>query len=257
MKIITGMHRSGTSLVARLLFEAGADLGPPETLYAGDKWNPDGYYEQPDIHAVNMPLINGMFWKFAYFWLPSTATIMRRARRRAKQIRSTATAYGGKVIKETRFCLTLPAWLEHGAQVDGLLVCLREPFAVASSIKKRNRVPLSIGYRLWLTHNQRLLAAAGELPMSFVRYDHLLDEERYAGETDRALRFFGLERPSAEIEQLGKRCVKRWYNHAPPDAERHPPEVAALWRDLRDRHASQQTAGRPAAGPGTRDQRAS
>ena len=257
MKIITGMHRSGTSLVGRLFFEAGADLGPPETLYAGDRWNPDGYYEQPDIHAVNMPLINGPFWKFAYFWLPSSATIMRRARRRAEQIRRTAEAYRGKVIKETRFSLTLPAWLEYGAEVDGLLVCLREPFAVASSIKKRNRVPLSVGYRLWQIHNQRLLAAAGEIPVRFVRYDHLLDEAKFGAEASQTLRFFGLERSDAEIEELGQRCVKRWYNHAPPDAKGHPTDVAARWRDLLDRHAGQRAAGRPAEPGRTRDERAS
>ena len=29
MKIISGMHRSGTSLVARLFYESGADMGNP------------------------------------------------------------------------------------------------------------------------------------------------------------------------------------------------------------------------------------
>ena len=72
MRIITGMHRSGTSLVARLFYEFGADMGTPEYFYRPDKWNPEGYFEQPDIHAINMPLINGPWWKLAYFWLPST-----------------------------------------------------------------------------------------------------------------------------------------------------------------------------------------
>jgi len=67
MKIITGMHRSGTSLVARLFFEAGADLGDPTTFYRPDRWNPDGYYEQPEIHGLNMKLTEGWLWKFVFF----------------------------------------------------------------------------------------------------------------------------------------------------------------------------------------------
>ena len=42
MKIITGMHRSGTSLVAQIAHRAGAEMGDPETFYRPDRWNPDG-----------------------------------------------------------------------------------------------------------------------------------------------------------------------------------------------------------------------
>ena len=92
--------------------------------------------------------------------------------------------------------------------------------------------------------------------MWFVRYDHLLDEERYADEAGWALSFFGVDLPDSEIEQLGQRCVKRWYNHAPPDKETHPPAVATLWRDLLDRHARQRDARPPAAETGTSSERA-
>ena len=70
MKLISGMHRSGTSLVAQLFFEAGADMGNPSTFYPTDKWNSDGYFEQTDILAINQPLINGFLGRFSYFWLP-------------------------------------------------------------------------------------------------------------------------------------------------------------------------------------------
>ena len=85
MQIITGMHRSGTSLVAKIFYEVGADLGPKETLYPGDRWNPDGYYEQPAIHSINMALIHGPFWKFSYFFLaePSRHSASRRKARGA------------------------------------------------------------------------------------------------------------------------------------------------------------------------------
>ncbi len=139
MKLILGMHRSGTSLMARLAMEAGGDLGDPNTFYSGDKWNPDGYFEQVDIHKVNMPLINGPWGKFAYFKLPSTETILSRSEKLASLIAEYGKKYEGKVIKETRFCLTLPAWQKHGANIEKVLVCLRHPSEVAGSIKKGTR----------------------------------------------------------------------------------------------------------------------
>jgi len=122
MKIITGMHRSGTSLVAKILFEAGADFGSPESFYPKDKWNTEGYFEQPDIHRINMPLIHGRLGKYAYFKLPSTATILRRAERLSTKIAEAIRTYRKKTVKETRFCLTLPAWIKYDAPVSHVII---------------------------------------------------------------------------------------------------------------------------------------
>ena len=239
MKIITGMHRSGTSLVARLLYEAGADLGDPATLYPGDRWNPDGYFEQPAIHAVNMPLIIGPWGKFAYFALPSTATIMKRAARRAAQIEETAATYRHKIVKECRFCLTLPAWTEHGAHIDGLLICLRDPIAVARSLQKRNRITLKRGFNLWLLHNERLLKHAGDIPLRFVYYGNLFDETLFYSEMKPTFAFFGIKQSDAELMALQRKYVKKQMNHSRDTSVSYPEEVHALWHDLLKRHEEQ------------------
>ena len=139
MKLITGMHRSGTSMMARLCLEAGGDLGDTKTFYEADQWNPDGYYEQPDIHKVNMPLVNGMWGKLTYFKLPSTETIIKRAPKYKSLIEEFDKKYRNKIVKETRFCLTMPAWEKYGTEFEKVLVCLRSPIQVANSIKKRNK----------------------------------------------------------------------------------------------------------------------
>ena len=177
MKIITGMHRSGTSMMARLCFEAGGDLGDPNTFYRADKWNVDGYYEQPEIHQINMPLVNGPWGKLSYFRLPSTATILKRSDAKADEIRSVSAKYQGKIVKETRYCLTLPGWLKHGANIENILVCLRSPIQVAKSIQKRNKTLLRHGLELWYIHNQRLLENLDNIPVWFVSYMHLLNEK--------------------------------------------------------------------------------
>src|SRR5881397_1961564 len=50
---ITGMHRSGTSLVAGIVNILGVDLGPPESMWEPDEANPRGYWEQAEIVDLN------------------------------------------------------------------------------------------------------------------------------------------------------------------------------------------------------------
>lgn len=233
------MHRSGTSLVARLFHEAGADMGDPATFYRPDQWNPDGYFEQPDIHAINMPLINGPWGRLAYLRPPAPGTIMRRAARRADQIRQTAAAFKGKVLKETRFCLTLPAWVAHGAHVDAVLVCLREPIQVAHSLRKRNRISLRRGLGLWHLHIERLLANTAALPVWFVSYHQLLDPSTFTTEMQPAFRFCALDPDPASLERLRDHVVKPGMNHHPDTDYPYPPAVATLWDEVRRRHEAQ------------------
>ena len=233
------MHRSGTSLVARLFYEAGTDMGNPDTFYRPDRWNPEGYYEQPGIHAINMPLINGPWWKVAYFRLPSTQTILKRAEKRVDQIQQTATDYEGKVIKETRFCLTLPAWQKYGAQVDKILICLRDPIQVAQSIKKRNRTLLRHGYYLWRVHNKRILKHAKDIPVWFVYYPNLINPETHRQEMDAAFRFFGYHFNDDQLHEIKKKAVRPHMNHYPEQSASYPPRIESLWDDLRQRHAAQ------------------
>lgn len=235
------MHRSGTSLIARLFYEAGADMGNSDTFYRPDRWNPEGYFEQPDIHAINIPLINGPWWKFAYFHLPSTETILKRAEKRKDQIQNTAKAYNGKVIKETRFCLTLPAWLKYGAGVDKILICLRDPIQVARSIQKRNSTTLRHGYYMWHLHNDRILqhANTGNIPIWIVDYNLVLNENTYTQEVGAAFRFFGFNLTTSKLMDLRNKAVRTQMNHNPEQVETYPPKVHSLWNKLRQRHADQ------------------
>lgn len=233
------MHRSGTSLVARFFFEAGADLGDANTFYRPDRWNPDGYFEQPEIHAINMPLINGPWGKLAYFRLPSTDTIMKRARRRRDQIAHASSKYRHNVVKETRFCLTLPAWREQGAIIDGVLICLRHPRDVARSLQRRNRISSRIAYGLWQQHLERVLEHTQDIPTRFIRYESLLDEQLAIQELQAPLRDAGVDSASDQIHQLHKKLVRRQPERDTRNTRALPAAVSQLWDELLRRHASQ------------------
>ena len=231
------MHRSGTSLVARLAFETGMDMGDPATFQGGNQWNPDGYFEQKELIGLNMRLIHGRFSKLSYFHLPSGETILRRARRRERELRHMAVRYSARLVKDTRFCLTLPAWVDHGARVDDVVVCLREPLAVASSLRKRNWISLQRGYGLWVEHYRRLLAATQATRVMFVRYEDLVDPECTDSEISSLFAFLGWPYLPERITELKDLCVKPGMNHHPGGEMDYPPEVRSMREELLRRHA--------------------
>ena len=239
MYLISGMHRSGTSLVARLFHEAGADLGDVNSLYPADRWNPGGYYEQGDIHSINIPLVNGPWGKLAYLRLPSTETILTRAKSRGEQIAQTAMKYSDKVVKETRFCLTLPAWLAHGTEFQGVLVCLRHPAAVVRSLRKRNWITHRLGYHLWRVHIERLMEYFEKIPFWFVRYESILDLPKFASEFAPAARFFQLSLSDVQLDRLYNQNVQPSWNRQPSVETSCPPLVEQLWERLLSLHAAQ------------------
>jgi hypothetical protein len=245
--IITGMHRSGTSLVAQMLFEAGADFGDPATIYPADKWNPEGYCEKIDIHAINMPLVHGHLWKLAYLRLPSESAILRRAETMAPRIAEIGERYRGRYVKDCRFCLTLPAWRRFGPAINKILLCIRDPLNVAESLWRRNKLPLSLGYALWRSHNKRLLEAAQDIPFWVVYYRNLIDPEHFTSEACGMLNFMDAPATESVLQRLRAKVVKPQLNHGTASAARYPQAIDSLWRELLDRHAGQFSAQRASA----------
>jgi hypothetical protein len=186
-----------------------------------------------------MPLINGPWWKFSYFFLPSTRTILKRAEKRADQIKQTAVRYRGKVVKETRFCLTLPAWLKYGAQIDKILVCLRDPIQVARSIQRRNFTTIGHALDLWYIHNSRILENSKGIPLAFVYYEDALNKNSFLREMKFAYHFFGYDFTDDELEALQKKCVKPHMNHNPERIASYPRKIEVLWQELLQRHKDQ------------------
>ncbi len=230
MLLLTGMHRSGTSITARLFFEAGADMGDPETFYPGDRWNPDGYFEQPEFHSINMPLINGLWGKLSYFSLPSEKTILNRAGRFSELIPLIAEKYKGKIVKETRFSLTYPAWEQYGTKFEKVLINIREPIQVANSLKKRNHIPIRTGLKLWYEHNKRILNYTENVPRIILNYNKLLNNESSFLELKRVLLFMEIDIPDSMIIKILRTYVKSSMNHNPVSGYKYDKNLEELWQ---------------------------
>jgi hypothetical protein len=238
MIIVSGMHRSGTSALAELLGAFGLDLGPPEGLYGGDRWNERGYFEQRDVLDANSEIICGLprtrgslaRWasQLLYLRMPPRRVLAARARRRTRRLHELRDKYAGRLVKDPRFCLTLADWVEHGA-VEKLVVCVRHPAEVADSLWRRQRLPTPLALRFWNYHIEALLEASASLRAAFVRYEDLLcGEPRALAQLDS---FFALGLAPAEREARRARVLRESLRHS-RRARALPPRTHRLYAEL-------------------------
>ncbi len=234
---VTGMHRSGTSLVARLLHLCGLDLGPTAELIPPRPDNPDGFWENRRLVAVNDALLaaRGCGWDHppppdldlrAAGWPPHLTEQAIAVLRDLEQDRP----WGWK---DPRCCLTLPFWRELRPDLR-VVVCLRQPLAVARSLTRRNGLSPALGLHLWEAHLSRLLAEAPAGRHLVVALERLTAAPEQ--ELERLCRWLGLA-PGTETLREAAGSVRREPPPGPPplaaDLAATAPAAAALHERLR------------------------
>ena len=209
---IVGMHRSGTSALCAALNNYGINFGTG-LLVAMAGVNDEGFWEDGEVVALNDSLLS----QASHSWYSlgeAPGNIDWRdasydeARTVAQQVIERGFGDSPQAVKDPRFCLTLPFWLDvcAGMQREARVVCIsRSPMEVARSLEKRDRFPLSFGLRL-AEHYQRALET--HIPESAVRltFQELLTD------------------PSAALAKL----PPGWLGVAD-----EPPEITAVRADLR------------------------
>lgn len=164
---IAGMHRSGTSALCAALRACGASFG--EHLLAPMAGvNDDGFWEDADVVAANDALLAaaGGAWfapgaaACAGEW-PGPAVL--EFQQRARDILQRGFGAGPLwSVKDPRFCLTLPLWLQ-ACEALGIptRVCVasRSPLEVAHSLQRRDGFPVGYGLRLDLDYRRALIEA--------------------------------------------------------------------------------------------------
>ena len=145
--LVLGMHRSGTSLVARALEAAGLYAGRSDDMLAAQADNPLGFYERQDLLEANDALLKtaGASW-----FQPPEAPLggdgpaMAAVAAVNETLASSAGADVGTFLKDPRLCLTWPAWAGSDTVI---LYVYRNPLAVADSLRRRNAFPLIMDSR--------------------------------------------------------------------------------------------------------------
>jgi glycosyltransferase involved in cell wall biosynthesis/phage shock protein A len=176
--IVLGMHRSGTSMVARLLNMMGAYFATEEMAMPPTVANPKGYWERKDVRELNDDVISalGMSWDNISDFEPS---LLEQApadfQSRAQKIIFNMETQRPWMIKDPRFSLLLPLWRPF-LEIPVAIYVYRCPLQVAQSLKKREGFSLMLGIALWEKYNVYGLGHCAELPKILVCHEELMNE---------------------------------------------------------------------------------
>ena len=171
---IAGMHRSGTSMVTRLLNLCGLYLGDEKDLIPNEEDNPEGFWEHIKFQGINEQIL-GLFdgaWDappaFETNWesSPYLTDVNRKTQRLIDEI-SVQSPWGWK---DPRNSLTMSFWQRRVPDLK-IVLCLRNPFDVYRSLARRGYASSLFSYNLWLQYNQQLLAATTPGERIITHYD--------------------------------------------------------------------------------------
>ena len=162
--LVVGMHRSGTSLVARGLHAMGANLGERIDTEPHPA-NPHGHWEHTDVWQAQERLLIrfGREWHSSpgplphrwMEWPDTTATIARLTAIATAEIEQ----HGHWVVKDPRSSLLIPLWREVAHRAGSRLRIVRIFRAddeVAASLEARNGMPREFAVRIWADHQRSI-----------------------------------------------------------------------------------------------------
>ncbi|MCH9697947.1 MAG: glycosyltransferase [Gammaproteobacteria bacterium] len=181
---VTGMHRSGTSLVTKALNVVGVELG--SNLIAAADDNPKGFFEDHDCFTLNEAILAqlNLRWDIATL-MPdqdfSSQQLLPYIKDAAHLIKTKLGKSSVFALKDPRFSVLMPIWLSAArmVKVDPLFViCLRNPSDVAHSLWKRNSFDYQKGLDLWFSHHLSLMRylADDQSKRIVTSYENLLNE---------------------------------------------------------------------------------
>ena len=174
---VLGMHRSGTSAVARVLNLMGLYFGGENVGIGRSAENEKGFWERRDVRALNdaMLFAAGCDWdclsSLDLDALPEQGKSRYAAL--AGDIVLKLDAHRPWFVKEPRLSALFPIW-RTALETPICVHVFRNPLEVASSLLARNGVPLPVGLALWEAYNVRALIGSADVPRLFTSFEDLL-----------------------------------------------------------------------------------
>lgn len=172
---IAGMHRSGTSMVARLLNVCGLYLGREQDILPPNPTNPEGHWEHERIVEINDELLAEFGGGWDYPPDLSGLSDRRRVSRLEQKARAVLEQFAGHDVwgwKDPRNSLTLPFWRPLVGTMS-VVICVRNPLEVALSLRRRGASSLAFGLSLWTAYNEAIMRAtepAERVVTHYLRY---------------------------------------------------------------------------------------
>jgi hypothetical protein len=193
---IIGMHRSGTSMVARLLNLCGLNLGSPEFLMDPNEANSSGYFEHKGFLKVNEALLAhfGGSWadppRLGKGWEHDPALDILADE--AKTLINTFAETSPWGWKEPRTTVLLSFWKSLLPNLR-FVICVRSPVEVARSLKERDGFSIGGGVSLWGQYMRAAIQETEECHRIFTCYEDYFSDP--LGEINRVTQFCRLDGP--------------------------------------------------------------
>jgi hypothetical protein len=182
--LVLGMHRSGTSLTARLLECFGA-LNSKKTIHI-QLDNPKGFFEDHDIYRFNetklLPRLGNNWHSIGFVdWNKIIESELSELEVEAVNILKSNYSIENRlsILKEPRIGILLPFWLcaINKAGYDVKIVCsIRDPLSVARSLRARNGFSITHGGMLYITYWLSILSNIQDLPVAFIEFDEIIED---------------------------------------------------------------------------------
>lgn len=175
--LILGMHRSGTSALARVLNLMGLYFGGENVSTGRSSENVKGFWERRDVRDLNDAILAGAGCDWDAVSGLDLEALPGESRAgyisAAADIVLNLDAHRPWFIKEPRLCVLLPIW-HQVLETPFAIHIHRNPLAVARSLHRRNGIPIPAGLALWEYYNLRALEATDGIPRHFLGYEDLL-----------------------------------------------------------------------------------
>jgi hypothetical protein len=237
--VIAGMHRSGTSMVARLLNQSGLDLGPADHFIQPAADNPEGFWESLPFVQINEEIISA--WHGSWHAVPDENSGWQFTEQFAP-LRERAASIPGELglqepwgWKDPRNSITLPFWLSVWPDMK-VVICLRNPLDVVNSLMERDQLPAGRVFRLWLDHQNRLLKTIRPEQRIITHYDSYFADPLV--ELRRVLEFLGLE-PADDVlrsacSTISLRLRHSHFNNRDLESVSPSPELTTIYQQMCD-----------------------
>ena len=202
---VLGMHRSGTSAIARILNLMGLYFGGEHVSTGRSDQNVKGFWERRDVRDLNDDMLfsSRCDWDcVAEFDLEALSAQTKSAYiDAAADIVLNMDGHRPWFIKEPRLCLLFPIWRQV-LENPFCIHVLRNPLEVAHSLRTRNEIPIRTGLALWEIYSLHAVNASTGLRRVFVSYENLMKNPLAVVERLHAVLVeqggYGLRVPSAD-----------------------------------------------------------
>ena len=184
--VVLGMHRSGTSVLAGTLGRLGITL--PTDLLGPFPGNPKGHFESETLYQIHERMLAALHTSWYDIRPIGSANLNSDTARQfeaelteaLKGIYDHASLF---VLKDPRICRFFPlcrSVIETFGASPRVVLCVRNPLEVASSLRARDRLSLSHGLGLWLRHVLDAEHHSRGGPRVFIDYSKFLQDWRTA-----------------------------------------------------------------------------